>query len=405
MKITYKNIYAFSIYLVFFLNLGFLNLFGAFDRKSFLFSIIISIVTFFIYLSQPNKKNVHYPMINIYVVLAIVIFFIQLIRIRALNFTRMSLGSAFITFGGVLLLLLIFPLYELNISENTKFLKNIVFLGCSALGLRTILWLLFNFASINLAPAFFAGKETWGRLIFGKYLTRLTGTFLDGFMFVYFVINFFKTKSSNKFLFFIGILYLFIYSMIIYQSRFQMLTYIIVFTIMAFILTNSVKNKFFIISFLVLLIMFCFSFLTNFFSTFSVNSVEYGGSTQARLDGIQYLFNEWKEISTWLGFGFRYDDETKYRWTVFYLSDYGILANLFQLGIIGFVVYLIPFFSGIITSFRSRQNTLLMAFTIFLCIYSCSINPYLMQQITILPLFVGFILCGKSKERKLGING
>ena len=106
-----------------------------------------------------------------------------------------------------------------------------------------------------------------------------------------------------------------------------------------------------------------------------------------------------KRTSWWLGIGFRYDDETKYQWTTFYLSDYGMLANLFQLGIFGLVVYIIPFLKGIIISMRLKYNTLLIAFTTFLCIYSLAVNPYLIQQITILPLFLGFILCGLDEKK------
>lgn len=401
MKITYKSIYTFCLYIVLFLNLGFLNIIGTVDRKTFLVSIILSLLTYLVYLCQPNKKHVNSPIMLIYILLSIIIFIIQLIRMKHLNFTRMSSGSAFITFGGIILILLAFPIYELDIDKNKRLLKNIAILGCSALLLRTILWLFFNFANTNLAPAFFVGKETWGRPIFGKYLTRLTGTFLDGFVFVYFINNFFKTNSYKKFKYFMGIIFLFIYSLVIYQSRFQTLTYVIVFLIMSYLQNKSLKNKYFIISFVVITFMFGYDFIKNFFNTFSVNSIGYGGSTQARLDGIQYLFNEWKNTSLWWGFGFRYDNETKYQWTTFYLSDYGILANLFQLGISGFLVYIIPFIKGIITSFKVKNNTLLNGFTLFICIYSCSINPYLMQQITILPLFIGLILCGVDEERTI----
>lgn len=399
MKVRYKSIYAFCVYAVLFLNLGFLDFLGDLDRESFLLSIIISVFSFLVYLSQPQKKYINFPVMNGYIVLTIVIFLIQLLRMKILNFTRMSMGSALITFGGVLLSLLCFPIYELNIDKNEKLLKNIALLGFYALVVRAFLWILFNFKGINLAPAIFSGREAWGRPIFGRYLTRLSGTFLDGFVYIYFVNNFFKLKSFNKIKYLIGIILLLVYSLIIYQSRFLILTYVIVFFVMAYSQSSSLKNKYFVISFVILIIIFCFNWIKDFFNTFSVNSVGYGGSTQARLDGIQYFFNELKRTSWWLGIGFRYDDETKYQWTTFYLSDYGMLANLFQLGIFGFVVYIIPFLKGIIISMRLKYNTLLIAFTTFLCIYSLAINPYLIQQITILPLFLGFILCGLDEKK------
>lgn len=58
MKISTRNIYEFCIYSIIFLNLGFLDVFGALDRQAMFVSILLGIFAFFIYIFDSNRRAI-----------------------------------------------------------------------------------------------------------------------------------------------------------------------------------------------------------------------------------------------------------------------------------------------------------------------------------------------------------
>ena len=133
--------------------------------------------------------------------------------------------------------------------------------------------------------------------------------------------------------------------------------------------------------------------ITDFISSFSVTAIN-GSSTSTRLKGLPFLEAEWKNINIWTGIGFT-NDNMEYMNMTYWLSDYGFLANLFQFGIIGIGVYLIPFINGCRQSiffFLKDKGFYVIGFTIYLLVTSTTFNPMRNQYITILPLYIAFML-------------
>ena len=124
MKIKYTSIYAYLIYIIVFLNLGFFNLIMPFEYTGMLLAAVISIITFFIYIFQPVKYKLPGKWYQIYLMLIFCIYIYHFFNLKKTNISSMTLLSAFNNNEGIFLLLLVFPIYEiLKGNDKEKFLK------------------------------------------------------------------------------------------------------------------------------------------------------------------------------------------------------------------------------------------------------------------------------------------
>lgn len=399
MKIKYVTLYEFIIYIIMFLNLGFLNLFGSFEYTSMLISTVLAISVFFLYVFQPLKNKIPSSWCQIYIILVIIIFFFHFFRLKKINISSMSLLSVINNYEGIFLLLLTFPLYEILRSNNTRsFFRSLAILGYLALFIRFIVWGMYNFSGGNPAPYLLHGLD-WRRSILGHEFIRIAGTFLDIYTFLYSLKNFFYgvRHHEHKVVPFIGMLFIFLYSVFVSQYRMVSLAFLMVFFILLFKETYKSNNR--VISVLLFTILVAIgliisrNLITDFISSFSATAIN-GSSTSTRLKGLPFLEAEWKNINIWTGIGFT-NDNMEYMNITYWLSDYGFLANLFQFGIIGMVIYLIPFINGCCQSiffFLKDKGFYVIGFTIYLLVTSTTFNPMRNQYITILPLYIAFML-------------
>lgn len=152
MKISTRNIYEFCIYSIIFLNLGFLDVFGALDRQAMFVSILLGIFAFFIYIFDSNRRAIKRGrdlVVGIFLILCV--FILQMFRIQN---DGINPRAAFITFGGMLLGLATFPMYELLMTQFKRTIKYIVNIGFAAMILRIILWFFYNFFILILDEVF-----------------------------------------------------------------------------------------------------------------------------------------------------------------------------------------------------------------------------------------------------------
>lgn len=105
MKIKYVTVYKFVIYIIMFLNLGFLNLFGPFEYSAMFVSAILSIVLFFIYILKPLKSKIPGIWCQVYIFLVFIIFLFHIFRLREINISSISTLSVFNNYEGIFLLL------------------------------------------------------------------------------------------------------------------------------------------------------------------------------------------------------------------------------------------------------------------------------------------------------------
>lgn len=404
MKIKYTSIYAYLIYIIVFLNLGFFNLIMPFEYTGMLLAAVISIITFFIYIFQPVKYKLPGKWYQIYLMLIFCIYIYHFFNLKKTNISSMTLLSAFNNNEGIFLLLLVFPIYEiLKGNDKEKFLKNLAILGYLALMIRLIVWGMYNFINIDIAPYMIRGLD-WNRMVLGRSFIRVSGTFLDIYTFIYSINAFFKSIYSHhyKISAFIGILFIFLYSVLISQYRMVSLALLSVLILVILKETyNSQRRLLNVLLFIMLIILIMIighGIIMNFINSFSLNAST-GSSTSTRLNGLPFIEEEWKNSSIWNGFGFSNDNMTYMNMT-YWLSDYGFLANLFQFGIIGFLICLVPFIYGIyfsIVSFFKEKNIYVLGFTVYLLITSTTFNPMRNQYISILPFYIAFMLFYKRK--------
>lgn len=413
MKFKYTTIYEWGIYLIIFLNLGFLNISSSFSASTIFLTAIISIILIFIYFIQrQDNQTVLSLFLKIDIFCMIFIYLWNSFNFLLGNNPNASMGTVIAGESGWFLLLISFPFSVVLSKGNSKFLRNIAYLGVAILVLKFIVWFLYNFFSISIAPGYFRLGLNWQREIGGKIFTRMDGTFLDPFTFFYF---YFKLKSSkiweNKIIYLTIIFFIFGYEYFVYQSRSTILYLIIAIIISELIILFKSDNK--IQSLLIFLILIVFLFLIfknqifSFISTFDPNNTQntYSGSSMARIYELNYFESLWRNNNTFFGFGIRNDQNIIGNWSL-YLSDIGILAYLFEYGYVGLLIFIFPLILCLICIITKKINkynlidTILIMLLVYLIVSQINLNMYWFNQVTLLPIFLGILLYFDNSTRK-----
>lgn len=397
MMIKYNTLYKYSIYIILFLNLGFLSFIDQMSTLTPFFSIILTIFLVCIYFFQHKKRKIYDKSILIYMCLVLFIFIIQLLRWHYLNASYLLTDIKVIInqYGMILVVFLALPIYEALREKN--FLRNIVILGYLALLFRVILWLFYNFTPL-IPHSYLIKGSSFTRPLFGMNLLRIQGTFLDPVLLIFSLSYIFKKNigKGRKILYFILASFVLLYSVIISQYRINILALSIIYFIVLYININKKNswNKFILLFLLIVLLFFAQNTLHDFVNSFSINNESTGASTLTRLDGFPYFMSELKNASLFLGMGFvAFQLQTLNG--IFWFSDYGIIAELFRFGIIGLVIYAYPFIKGLICSVKYRKYTFdifIIGITIYYIITSVTIDPMESSNILLLPLFLSFLL-------------
>lgn len=396
MKINFFSIYEFLLYIIVILNLEVMNVVSNLDNLSQTIAVVLTFLVFFLYIFQKNKIIPKNFIIYFYLILIFFYLFFELIRLHYFSFSGLNVFNSISLEKNFFYLLLTMPIFEVLEKKGKSFLRNVVYVGLCILIFRSIVWLLFNKFGINIMPGLFEVRGyNWTH---GNGYVRLTGTFLDGLIFTYYCIAFFKTKELKKRIYnFAIILFLFFYSYEVYSSRSQLICYLV--TILFIYIWNS-KNKLHtifncVIGMLLVIILFKLPMVKNFIASFSSTDATYGEGTMARLLGNKFYNNEWKNSSVLFGFGIA-EDGNYFGNTQYFLSDLGILSFIFEFGIVGFAISLLPMLDGIIVGIKNikKENGLLL---ISLSIYTIlssfmSQNVYDYIRILIIPFILGSIL-------------
>lgn len=390
-KVKTSSFYYFFVCLIFFLNLGFLNIIVNITGITTYISIFITIILFLIFIKQAKNIN-YYIWLLVYDILLIFYLICQFFRPSGFI---LNMSEIFRMYSPFLLIFLAFPISEiLNSEKRACFFNTIISLGYIALIIKTLYWTLYNFFNINIAPGTII--IDWVRAIGGMELTRLTGVFLGGYLIV---TSWYKVLCQYKSKYLIGLIFILFYDVVISQSRGAMIEYIVLsFFILLFHIRRT-KNK--LINSILITIAFLSLFLllapqiVNFINTFSPNNMKYGGSTLTRQRGYQFFFNMWQNNKLW-GIGLIPDHIFVNKWLTYYLSDYNFIVNLYEFGFAGFLIMLIPCIYGVRISYLVLKNnkkidelTYIQLFlTVYIFINFFIQNIYLAQNITLLPLYI-----------------
>lgn len=400
MKIDRITFYKYGIYVIILLNLGCLNFIFHSFFISVALSLLISVVLFITYLLQKDKYRINSLCLKIYVFMELIILFIEYFRIQNNLNSSMTNRELFGPFGTILLLVISFPAVEVLNKESDRFLKGIAIIGYSVLFLRFTVWFMYNFLHINFGFEYMGGRITWLRPLFnGMLLTRTMGTFIDGYLMVYSSVNLYlKRKEWKKYI--LGIAFLLFYEAIVFQSRSQFLFFILTFIFTSLVSAHFSKYKLLKLLTLLLVILcitvIFFNNIQAFVDSFSTNS-QYGESTLTRVLEYTFFSNLWKNTSLFLGFGMT-QDIFELGMNKLYLSDLGLIAVLYQFGIIGFIISIMPFLQGIILSVKrwyqswvTKIDYFTIVLTFYLLISSFNLNPYNYVFFPILPIYLGIL--------------
>lgn len=363
-----------------------------------LFSTVILWIWYF-YFPRSSKSLIA----NISIWLLIGLFVINLIKMIFLGqYQDLTLKEIIFNYGGFLLILLAYPTSEILKVDKKNFLNNINRLGISIIILKILSWILYNFMHLDIGFSLLAGRIDWTRSIGGKSLSRINGTFLDGFLFAYAFSKVLSSKEgkNKKILYLAELILLIGYSYFIFQSRAQLTFYVVCLVIgLLYWGWNKQYKLFSFFLMIILLISIAYIFkgaIDNFIGSFSINS-EHGRSTLIRFNEYDFFKNLWVSDKL-LGFGFSIDNMGIYQGDYMYRSDMGILMQLYQFGIIGLIISLLPFVIGIIKSIkelRKKNNTYSLFFFIFnvyLIISFINFDVYMYNLIPIMFIYLAMIL-------------
>ena len=389
-RLSIQDIYRYFLYIIFFLNLSFFNIFSDLTYAIQRLSVYLTFLLLIIYSLQKRKSKVTaFTSITIFLFCLLVTF----------NFFRQGVPvNGFLLFSQKIFLLrnfsfilLVFPISEiLNSKHSLNFLKVVFLLGMLAILFRSFIWFSYNYAGLNIAPGIIAERGiNWTR--YGA--VRLQALFLDGYVLSYLLCKLFLTDSKNKLLYSIFLFIVLFYEGIIYASRSQLIGFGVMFlTVYIFKNSNSL-NK--LLKFLLLSLASCGAIVSplynRFLDSFAVTNSDYGAGTLVRIVGRKYYHEIWDQRKL-LGFGITIDGNIFNGWK-YYISDLGIIRILYQFGIIGFIICLMPILYGCRAGFKSRVNfegMLLLSLSIFVLITSfASQNLYDYSRIMLLPLLLG----------------
>ena len=407
MKINCIKLYEYSLYLIVFLYLGFINLFKDLNSISISIDFLITICLFVIFLIQKNKHMNNYKYVSFYIISFYIIFIIDLFRLKTFSLSGYTISDALVHDRYYIFLLLVFPISEILFSKRRqKFIINIYYIGVLILIFRFFAWYIYNKLHFNVAPGYFQvmGYE-WARM----GLTRLSGSFLDNYVWVMALIRILKNISLKEIIKNGVVLFIcFGYAAIVYNSRSQEIAYLVVLAIYFLLSTPKIYIKILIVlsSFIIIPIIEKGSLFVNFISTFSVTNSDYGSSTQIRTNTLNIYQSLWLKENIWLGYGISNDGNyfSNSSANMINQSDLGIISSLYQFGIVGFLIMISPFIMAFFISLKYLnhiENKFLFLFSISTLLTSImSQNMYDPFRSLIIPFLLAFIVYVNVKNKE-----
>ena len=389
-RLSIQDIYRYFLYIIFFLNLSFFNIFSDLTYAIQKLSVYLIFLLLIIYSLQKRKSKITaFTSITIFLFCSLVTF----------NLFRQGVPvNGFLLFSEKIFLLrnfsfilLVFPISEiLNSKYSLNFLKVVFILGMLAILFRSFIWFSYNYAGLNIAPGIIAERGiNWTR--YGA--VRLQALFLDGYVLAYVLCKLLLSASKHKLSYSLFLLITLFYEGIIYASRSQLIGFCAMFITIYLFRTKNLRSKVLSLFTLILISLgiTLSPYYNEFLDSFSITNSDYGAGTMVRIVGRKYYQEIWRQVKIF-GFGQTADGNIFSGWK-YYLSDLGIIRILYQFGIIGFIICLLPILYGCYAGFKHRmhfEGMLLFSLSIFVFITSfASQNLYDYSRIMLLPLLLG----------------
>lgn len=239
------------------------------------------------------------------------------------------------------IILLIYPLAYIISTDGgiDRLSKVIMFFGIVGLVLKTVVWYLFNYLNIDIMHyLLYEFGDVWTR----NGNQRIPGSKVTGIIFGLAMYRLFRSKSvKDKSISAAVILFLCWYAYAVYQSRNQLISFVIAIAIVILVEHNSfwIKGLTILLAVISSVVILNSNTFHEFVESFSDGSAAY------RFKEIPYYFSLFKG-NYLLGIAYRSVNDQFWNGVNgrFFLSDIGTLAQMVLYGFIGFPIVVYPFF-------------------------------------------------------------
>lgn len=388
MKIKLQDAFAGCIIFLIVLNLGILNIADLTTLYRYITSAVALILgvgclcSARVYLKIKNYCH----FMNVWLVILFVFLFIEVFYGWSVgsNSLVQNLSYVYIYFW----LFLFYPIIYILVCNNGK--KRLIYAICGwtvvALLLKTIVWFLYNYLHKDVMHylLFEFGSE-WIRNGF----QRIPATCFSGVLVCAMLYAFYNsTKVQMKILAIVIILFNIWYALTVFASRAQVICLVLGMSVAILLRRNMGIKK--MATYLVFIIVAAVGMSTAYFNEFvrSMSLTTY--SMGMRVKEMIYYSNLIQKH--WL-MGFLYvfsNDKIHGPMGTYYLSDLGLFSKIFETGIIGMIIHLLPF----VQMFQScrkymKKNNKEFLFAVALMVYTISVS-FMSNDIYNFRLLFGF---------------
>lgn len=301
-------------------------------------------------------------------------------------------------------LLLFYPIMYIGVKQNGfhRLFKFICIMTVIALIMKTIVWWLYNFRGIDIMHyVLYEFTEAWLR----KGRQRIPATCFSGLLFGITLITLLKSKRiAGKILALAVILFSVWYAWDVFSSRAQIISFLVATCAALAFGENTTLRR--MIVYVIIAIGAIVALETVFVQEFIDGLSTQTYSIGTRFEAIEYYFQLLRQNPLLGGLYIHTESIMRGPTGAFYISDMGYLGTLIEFGIVGFIVFLWPFFVLLKKAFLSFRKHPDRIFAIYLAIYTIvfsalSNNIYNFRQFFALPFIMAYYYyesyTGKSK--------
>lgn len=388
MKIKLQDAFAGCIVFLIILNLGILNIADLTTVYRYITSAVALILGIGCLCSvrvyARIKRYCHF--MNIWLIVLFVFLFFEVLYGWAVgvNSLTKNLSYIYIYFW----LLLFYPIIYILTCNNGK--KRLIYSICLwtivALTLKTTVWFLYNYLHKDVMHylLFEFGSE-WIRNGFQRIpATCFSGVLVCAMLYVFYN----TTKIQIKIMSCVIILFNMWYALMVFASRAQMICLVFAMSVAILLRRNMGIKK--MVTYLVFILVAAIAMSTVYFNEFVQGMSLTTYSMGMRVKELIYY---WDLIGNHWILGFLYvfsDDKIHGPMGTYYLSDLGLFSKLFETGIIGITIHLLPF-ARIFFDCRKymKRSNKEFVFAVALMVYTICVS-FLSNDIYSFRLLFGF---------------
>ena len=390
MKLKIKDLIYYYVLLICIVNLQFLmfadftNVFNVFTACS---AVILTVICFSVK-SIYRVIRQYSKFINIFLCLFFGYYILE--TLYGLAFANIGFLEYVKRILSFLYILLVYPLTYLLSDRiyRRKTFRTIVILSVASLVMKTMVWWLFNYQGIDIMHyVLYEEDYVWQR----NRLIRIRSSSFDALVVAFALYNFLFGKRK-KLVSALTIAFVTWYANSVMQSRSLVIT-IAVTLFLTLILRKQIgwKKSVAIIALAILAIIILQSqYFDTFVDSFDVSTY----STSIRLQGLAFYM---EAINGHSLLGLiplnTYESVKGGNWR-YYISDLGTLSKFFEYGIIGFVIFNLPFIRSVYVNFiqLKGKSVVALSMTIFtICFSYLSNDVYIKNNILALPMLVAVV--------------